>query len=231
MIEIYNNLATRIAVCWNLLAQNIKAYRVIKLVMMLLALFTLSACAGKGSKPIEEDIQGIDQVGSVPAEESRPIDPLLAQDYNDALAFIDQGELVKADRLLIKIAETYPDLAAPLYNLGIIAEAQQDLDNAVSFYKQAIEKDKNYYLAFNNLGVIARTLGNFEDARDYYQQGLTVAPDNPELHYNMAVLNEIYLHDYAKAVEHYERYLTLNNEKSEDKKVANWIKDLKRRSR
>lgn len=190
----------------------------------------MTACSGVATKPVANE----QSVAAQAINDPKVVDAISLEEYQRAIALMDSGEFSEADRLLVNVVEKYPDLAAPLYNLGVISEAQEDMDSAVGFYNRAIEADKRYYMAYNNLGVIARTQGNFDQALNYYSNGLKVAPDNSELHYNMAVLNEIYLHDYAKAIEHYERYLASfdeNDADGPDKNVVSWIKDLKRRRR
>ncbi len=202
---------------------------VLKHWFVLIAAFLMSACSGVATKPAE-NIQVIVPQSIAP----KIVDAVSLKEYHRAITLIDNGQFAEADSLLIKVVDKYPDLAAPLYNLGVISESQKDLNGAIGFYNRAIEVDKRYYLAYNNLGVIARSQGEFDQALNYYRNGLSIAPDNPELHYNMAVLNELYLHDYKKAIDHYERYLATVNENgadSPDKNVVSWIKDLKRRSR
>ncbi|MFD2228722.1 tetratricopeptide repeat protein [Alkalimarinus sediminis] len=202
----------------------------IKATVILLMSAVMSACSGVATKHSEIEHLAANQMDDSP----KVVDEGSIQAYQQAVTLIDNGQYEEADKLLVSVIEKHPDLAAPLYNLGVISEAQNDLDSAIGFYNRAIAADNRYYLAYNNLGVIARTQGDFKQAFNYYRSGLNVAPDSAELHYNMAVLNEIYLHDYAKAIEHYERYLASFEEggaEQPDKNVVSWIKDLKRRSR
>ena len=174
------------------------------------------------------------ELASQPVEVPKVVDTVSLQQYQQAIVLIDNRQFDEADSLLTKVVDKYPDLAAPLYNLGVISEAQKDMDSAIGFYNRAIKADNHYYLAYNNLGVIARSQGKFDQALNYYRSGLNIAPDSSELNYNMAVLNEIYLHDYSNAIEYYERYLASfdeNSSDSPDKNVVSWVKDLKRRSR
>ena len=53
------------------------------------------------------------------------------------------------------------------------------------------------------------------------------SPDVADLHYNLAVISEIYLLDLSAALSHYQRYTELAAE--EDKAVTGWMADLQRR--
>lgn len=202
-----------------------------------LLMVMLVACSGVTVKePPEDSDAGTTVSNSVNGQSSaaKQIEPGVITDYQHAIDLLDQGNFHEADLLLSSVVEKYPDLSAPLYNLGVISEELGNPEKATRYYQRALEVDSNYYLALNNLGVIARTDGKFQEALDYYLKGLEIAPDNSELHYNLGVLHEIYLHDYEKAVEYYERYLSLagtqDNVAIEKSVIQSWIKDLKRRT-
>ncbi len=205
----------------------------VKTFFVLFLTLILSACSS-----VPEQSSGGVSGNSVPeiervAKAVTLIDPGALKEYQEAMGFIKQGDLTHANTLLTNIVAKYPDLPAPLFNLGLIAERNNDLSGATSYYKRAVDVDSSYHLALNNLGLIARTKGDFNEALIYYTKGLNIAPNSPDLHFNAGVLNEIYLHDYARAIAHYEHYISLaaSSQSGETKDVSSWIKDLKRRSR
>ena len=57
-------------------------------------------------------------------------------------------------------------------------------------------------------------------------KAVTARPDYALAHYNLGVLNELYLQRLDVALQHFEIYQSLV---SEDKQVEKWIADLKRR--
>ncbi len=82
-------------------------------------------------------------------------------------------------------------------------------------------------VAMNNQALTLREQGQFREAARLLSSGIELAPHTPELHYNLAVICELYLFDLNTALEHYRRYRALTD--SEDKLVAGWIADLERR--
>ena len=60
-----------------------------------------------------------------------------------------------------------------------------------------------------------------------YLKAVTVSPDYALAHYNLGVLNELYLQRLDAALQHFEAYQALVGE---DKQVAKWITDLRRRT-
>jgi hypothetical protein len=57
-------------------------------------------------------------------------------------------------------------------------------------------------------------------------KAVTASPDYALAHYNLGVLNELYLQRLDLALQHFERYQELSGE---DEQVSKWIADLKRR--
>ncbi len=82
-------------------------------------------------------------------------------------------------------------------------------------------------LTANNLALLLREQGRFEEAVAVLETGLSHSPATAELHYNLAVISELYLLDLDGALAHYRRYRELAG--TEEKQVAGWIADLERR--
>jgi tetratricopeptide (TPR) repeat protein len=74
--------------------------------------------------------------------------------------------------------------------------------------------------------MLLRRNGNFLEAEAAYLKAVTVSPDYALAHYNLGVLNELYLQRLEAALQHFETYQSLVGE---DKQVEKWIADLKRR--
>lgn len=79
----------------------------------------------------------------------------------------------------------------------------------------------------NNQALSLKEQSRFREAATLLRSGIESAPETPELHYNLAVISELYLLDLEAALVHYRRYRELSG--SEDKRVAGWIADLERR--
>jgi tetratricopeptide (TPR) repeat protein len=64
------------------------------------------------------------------------------------------------------------------------------------------------------------------EAEAAYMKAVTADPDYALAHYNLGVLNELYLQRLDLALQHFERYQDLGGD---DEQVTKWIADLKRR--
>ena len=74
--------------------------------------------------------------------------------------------------------------------------------------------------------MILRRQGKFAEAESSYTRALDSDPDYALAHYNLGILNDLYFRRLDIALLHYEAYQALAGE---DKQVARWIADLKRR--
>jgi tetratricopeptide (TPR) repeat protein len=98
---------------------------------------------------------------------------------------------------------------------------------ALEAWHQAVAADPANVRVRNNLALLLKEQERFEEAAEMLEAGLKVTPKVAELHYNLAVISEIYLLDLDKALEHYQQYQSLVGE--EGSQVAGWIADLERR--
>jgi tetratricopeptide (TPR) repeat protein len=82
------------------------------------------------------------------------------------------------------------------------------------------EEDKNLKMdsakAHYNMGNIYFEKGEYEIAAREYYQAVTLMPDDPDAHYNLAFVSGEYLLDNETALKHYQLYLYLKPD-AEDK--------------
>lgn len=149
--------------------------------------------------------------------------------YQEAIEAITQGEYETARITLEELVEANPSLVTPYVNLGIVAERQGNREQAMQWYQKALELDAAQPEALNQLGILYRQEGQLNKALEAYRSALAANEGLPQIHYNLGILYDLYLGDYAKAVQHYERYQELTG--AQNVRVQQWIQDLKRRSR
>ncbi len=148
------------------------------------------------------------------------------RDYGAALAMLEVGDFTAARERLEVMVEEQPALLGPRVNLGIALSGEGDYEAAEQALLAALELRPEAVEAWNQLGVVYRQMGRFLSARDAYDKALAVSPDYARAHFNAAVLHDIYLHQPAKALEHYERYRELAE--APDERVEAWIADMRR---
>src|SRR5690554_5529011 len=120
-----------------------------------------------------------------------------------------------------------PEQARELSRQGMLAHQQGQTSVAIEALQKAVALDPTDAAAANNLALLLKQQNRFEEAAGVLRTAIQGSPDVADLHYNLAVISEIYLLDLSAALNHYQRYTELAAE--EDKAVTGWMADLQRR--
>ncbi|MBR9871288.1 MAG: tetratricopeptide repeat protein [Gammaproteobacteria bacterium] len=120
-----------------------------------------------------------------------------------------------------------PERASVLALEGKQAYDRGDVETAIQTWQSAVELNPADAVTVNNLALVLKDENRFSEAANLLEKGVGASPETAELHYNLAVISELYLLQLDKALVHYKRYQQLSG--TEDKSVAGWIADLERR--
>ena len=146
--------------------------------------------------------------------------------FHQALASLNGAELDRAAAGFTELTKTRPGLAGPWVNLALIDIKKNDLAAAEKNIAQALVHNPRLPQAYNLLGFIEVAKGNMASAVTHYRKAIDLKNDYAMAYFNMALLHDIYLHDIPVAVENYNRYLALTDNR--DKKTAEWLAELER---
>jgi tetratricopeptide (TPR) repeat protein len=189
------------------------------------ALLLLSGCGGSGTKPRSEPRQAV--IAVTGTEELRPEIPQQAQTmYEQATAIMASGDWLDAELRFKEFLQYYPNFPGAYVNLAIIHSNNGNDGAALAAIESALALDPNHSAALNQQGMLFRKNGKFIEAEAAYLKAVTASPDYALAHYNLGVLNELYLQRLETALLHFERYQSLVGT---DEQVEKWIADLTRR--
>ena len=191
----------------------------------LATILIVTGCASPGP---EKTTPEADQ-GDVTAEggPAMPVVPPEAQTlFEQAVAVMATDDFVEAELRFEEFLLQYPAYPGAHVNLAIIHAQNGDDAATQAAIDAALLLDPDYAPALNQQGMLLRRNGKFIEAEAAYLKAVTASPDYALAHYNLGVLNELYLQRLDAALHHFERYQELAGG---DKQVEKWIADLTRR--
>ena len=189
------------------------------------AVLVVAGCAASGPKPVSQAEPGKTQRGDAQGAMIE-VPPHARTMYEQAVSVMASGDFVDAELRLKEFLLQYPGYPGAHVNLAIIHSSNGNDSAAQSAIDAALALNPNHAAALNQQGMLFRRNGKFIEAEAAYLKAVTAAPDYALAHYNLGVLNELYLQRLDTALQHFERYQALVGE---DKQVEKWIADLRRR--
>ncbi len=156
-----------------------------------------------------------------------PVDPAIELPLQAAGKLVAEERFDDAAAVWTELSARAPALAAPAYNLGLLAMRRGQWPQALEQLEAAQARAGGHAGVLDALGISYRNLGRFRDAEAAYRASLAAAPDRAAAHRNIGVLLDLYLQQPAEALPHFERYLALTG--ASDKQVSGWIAELKQR--
>lgn len=181
--------------------------------------------AGVPAKSSKRGKGAPEESSGVPLEPALP--PEAVQQFDRAVTLMSSGDFAAAEQGFRALAAAYPSYSGPLLNLGILHAKAGRLDEAEKSIRDAIARNGNNAAAYNQLGIVYRKLGRFKEADEAYTRAVQIDPDYALAYLNLGVLCDLYLQEPERALEAYERYLSLAS--APDAKVNAWVSELKKR--
>ena len=183
-----------------------------------------SSCASSGptERPDREELAA--PVPQLIAMEDIP--PQALTMYEQAVAIMAAGDFLDAELRFQEFLLRYPNFPGAHVNLAIIHSQNGNDEAAQAEIDAALALNPNHAAALNQQGMLFRRNGKFIEAEAAYLKAVTASPDYALAHYNLGVLNELYLQRLDVALQHFEIYQQLVGG---DEQVERWIADLRRR--
>ena len=200
---------------------KLRALEHLRLLPIAAIILVVAGCASSGPKPSATN------AGDAEDGQTTPVVPAQVQTmYEQAIAVMAAGDFIDAELRLKDFLLRYPNYPGAYANLAIIHASNGDDLAAEAAVNAALAIDPEHPAALNQRGMLLRRNGKFIEAEAAYLKAVTSTPDYALAHYNLGVLNELYLQRLDVALQHFERYFEIVGD---DKQVEKWIADLTRR--
>jgi tetratricopeptide (TPR) repeat protein len=204
--------------------------------LIFFAFVLLSGCASKSPKKVKTKIpEDTPRMDVAPIE--RIANPYLTQKvkvpnganeaFQKAVVLMQGENWAQAEKVLQPMTQTYPEMAGPWVNLGIVLWRQNKLEEAEKAFDRALQINPLHNDAYVQYAMMLREQGQFERAEKLYQKALEVWPHNLPALRNLGILYDMYMGKFEQALVQYELALRVMPEPSRE--MEGWIIDLKRR--
>jgi protein O-GlcNAc transferase len=107
-----------------------------------------------------------------------------------ALALQKAGQYLEASQAYMAILQHAPNHWPSCYNLGLVFQALDRDEDALTAYQRAIAGNPKLGQAYNNLGNVLTKVGRREEAETAYRKALEINPELSEARYNVALIEQ-----------------------------------------
>jgi len=142
---------------------------------------------------------------------------------NKGQEHLDKQEYDNARSVFGGVTKEFPEDSKLRGDIGERYLAAAQYEDAAAYYVEAVNLNPEALGNYNRLAIALRKLGRFDVAEEYYMRALTLAPEDPNLLFN---IGRLYLEweKWAKAVEFGEKAHAANPEFAEALKLANFAR-------
>jgi len=118
----------------------------------------------------------------------------------------EDQRIILQESLMRHRLQKYPNEFTARFNLGAALQSMGRIEEAITYYRQALLLKPDDAVARNSLGTALQTLGKFEEAISQYREALRIRPDYVNAHYNLGT-SLLSLGKPEEAVNHFQEVL------------------------
>jgi tetratricopeptide (TPR) repeat protein len=146
---------------------------------------------------------------------------------NMGVTYMLMGRLDEAISCFVKAAGTI-FYATPHYaflNLGLAYYQKGDYRRAISYYKEALEIDSSFVMAYENIGLAYEAAGEWEKACEAYQSAISYEPGSPDAYLLLGKLH-LRLGRLSEAVEVFQKAVAKDPDGGIGREAFQFLKEL-----
>lgn len=156
---------------------------------------------------------------------------LQASAYGSEESNTSNGEMIAVPKLILEADNKCDKNQSGNKTLSSLEkeleEARKEIARLKDIVKRILEANRREKADMHyNIGCVFRSGGLYTKAEQEFLKALELAPDDPDVHYNLGILYEENLKNKAKAKYHYERYIELAPNEKDSAKVKQWLIEM-----
>jgi tetratricopeptide (TPR) repeat protein len=126
------------------------------------------------------------------------------------LNYFKARDYISAEAKAKKLIKKFPNFQAVYNLLGLCLQSQKKFQEAIKYYKIAIQNNPNFFVAINNLGLTYHNMYDLKNAQHYYERAIEI---NPKFTHPISNLGNIKkeLNNYEEAIKCYKLALSIDN--------------------
>ena len=172
-------------------------------------------------EPQKDTNQNVTNEGDKTQETFSPFSPEALLEKADTA--VEEQDYTKAHAFLVEANAKDNHNKEILFKLGYVSQKLDDNEEAIKYYKEALEVDKNNEYTHNSMASIYRANGEFISAKLHLKASLDINDENPITYYNYGNLLVDMGHE-EEAIDMYAKAYELDNEFEEAKTELEQLK-------
>lgn len=166
---------------------------------------------------LQDPEQSQESSSSTEVQNADAFSPFSADDLvQKADEAFEDGDMKKALAFLLEANIKEPQGSEVLFKIGYILQDGKDFDEAMKYYKQALELDKNNEYIHNSIASLYRENGEYVSAKMHLTESLEIDDQNSVTYYNYGnLLVDMNHFDEAKTM--YSKAIEINPDFTEAK--------------
>ena len=126
------------------------------------------------------------------------------------LNYFKAKDYISAEVKAKKLIKKFPNFQAVYNLLGLCLQSQKKFQEAIKYYKIAIQNNPNFFVAINNLGLTYHNMYDLKNAQHYYERAIEI---NPKFTHPISNLGNVKkeLNNYEEAIKCYKLALSIDN--------------------
>ncbi|HHJ80040.1 MAG TPA: tetratricopeptide repeat protein, partial [Candidatus Tenderia electrophaga] len=129
-----------------------------------IALISMLYACGTSLPTVQSEAKTTATTNTGSTNEPVVLDPKIEHEFNLGIKAMAERNYAEAEKIFLRMTQSYPDLSGPFANLGTVMAAQKDYPDAESAFKLALRSNPRNAEIYNHLALLYRQTARFQKA-------------------------------------------------------------------